>query len=89
MSEVFTGPRAKARPEGHSADGQLRWRLLTRRPALRLPESREDRLAFFGLAALLVAGALLRLLFIFAWRPAFMGWPDAASGETDIPDHER
>jgi len=45
----------------------------------RLPESREERLAIIGLAALLVAGALLRLLFTFAWRPAFMGWPDAAS----------
>ena len=31
------------------------------------------------LAAVLVAGALLRLLFVLAWQPAFMGWPDAAS----------
>jgi hypothetical protein len=32
-----------------------------------------------ALAALLVAGAVLRLLFVFAWQPGFMGWPDAAS----------
>ena len=49
------------------------------RPQWRLPESREARLALIGLAVLLVAGALLRLLFVLAWRPAFMGWPDAAS----------
>jgi len=49
------------------------------RPRWRLPASREARLALIGLAALLVAGALLRLLFTVAWRPAFMGWPDAAS----------
>jgi hypothetical protein len=29
--------------------------------------------------AILAAGVLLRVLFEFAWRPAFMGWPDAAS----------
>ena len=32
-----------------------------------------------ALAAVLVAGALLRLLFVASWRPAFMGWPDSAS----------
>ena len=32
-----------------------------------------------ALVAILVAGAALRLLFVFAWQPAFMGWPDAAS----------
>lgn len=31
------------------------------------------------LIAILVAGAVLRLLFVLAWQPAFMGWPDAAS----------
>lgn len=31
------------------------------------------------LVAILVAGALLRLLLILAWKPAFFGWPDAAS----------
>jgi len=79
MSAVSTGPRAKARASGHPAEERRRWSQLARRPGWRLPESREDRLAVIGLAALLVAGALLRLLFIFAWRPAFMGWPDAAS----------
>ncbi|MEA2480394.1 MAG: hypothetical protein QOJ07_2316, partial [Thermoleophilaceae bacterium] len=42
---------------------------------VRLPEARTTRV-FLGL---LVAGALLRLVFFFAWRPAFMGWPDAKS----------
>ena len=79
MSAVSKGPRVKARAGGHPAEGQRRWLHLARRAAWRLPESREHRLAVIGLAALLVAGALLRLLFIFAWRPAFMGWPDAAS----------
>ena len=79
MSAVVTGPRAKARADGDPADGQRRRRLLGGRPGWRLPESREHRLALFGLVALLVTGALLRLLFVFAWRPAFLGWPDAAS----------
>lgn len=79
MSAVSTGPRAKARAGGNPADRRRRWRRLARRPAWRLPESREERLAVIGLTALLVTGALLRLLFVLAWRPAFMGWPDAAS----------
>ena len=79
MSARFTRPRANVRADGHPAAGQRRGRLLARRPAWRLPESRQDRLALFGLAALLITGALLRLLFVFAWRPALMGWPDAAS----------
>ncbi len=29
--------------------------------------------------AILIAGALLRLLLVLAWKPAFFGWPDAAS----------
>src|SRR4051794_3208169 len=32
-----------------------------------------------ALLALLLAGAALRLLFMLAWEPAFMGWPDAKS----------
>jgi len=44
-----------------------------------LPESRERRLALGGLLALLLVGALLRGLFMAAWSPAFMGWPDAKS----------
>ena len=31
------------------------------------------------LVAILIAGALLRLLLVLAWKPAFFGWPDAAS----------
>ncbi|MDQ3609851.1 MAG: hypothetical protein M3459_13290 [Actinomycetota bacterium] len=41
--------------------------------------SREHRIAVLGLAGVLVAGAVLRLAFMVAWRPAFMGWPDAKS----------
>ena len=32
-----------------------------------------------ALIAILVAGAVLRLLLVLAWKPAFFGWPDAAS----------
>jgi 4-amino-4-deoxy-L-arabinose transferase-like glycosyltransferase len=32
-----------------------------------------------ALVGILVAGALLRLLLVLAWKPAFFGWPDAAS----------
>ncbi|HEX2232264.1 MAG TPA: hypothetical protein VHG69_02750 [Thermoleophilaceae bacterium] len=45
----------------------------------RLPESREARRTSIALVALLAMGALLRLLMMLAWQPAFMGWPDAAS----------
>jgi len=79
MSAVSKGPRARARAGADPAAGKRRWPRLARRAAWRLPESREDRIAVLGLAALLVTGALLRLLFVFAWRPALMGWPDAAS----------
>jgi len=41
--------------------------------------SSHDRIAILGLAGVLVAGAVLRLTFMVAWRPAFMGWPDAKS----------
>ena len=44
-----------------------------------LPDTRERRLAVGGLLILLLAGALLRALFMLAWQPAFMGWPDAKS----------
>ncbi|MDQ3768567.1 MAG: phospholipid carrier-dependent glycosyltransferase, partial [Actinomycetota bacterium] len=45
----------------------------------RLSSSPEHRIAVVGLAGVLVAGAVLRGLFMVAWRPAFMGWPDAKS----------
>jgi hypothetical protein len=45
----------------------------------RLPESREARRTSIALVALLALGALLRLLIMLAWQPAFMGWPDAGS----------
>jgi len=80
MSAVSPGRRAKPRAGAHpAAQGKRRRLHLARRAAWRLPESREDRIAVIGLAALLVTGALLRLLFVFAWRPGLMGWPDAAN----------
>ena len=39
----------------------------------------ESRRVLVALALVLGLGALLRLLMIFAWQPALMGWPDAAS----------
>ena len=44
-----------------------------------LPESRERRVAVYALLAVLVLGAIVRGLFMLAWSPAFMGWPDAKS----------
>src|SRR5829696_1658801 len=44
-----------------------------------MPESRERRVALGGLLLVLVAGATVRALFMTAWNPAFMGWPDAKS----------
>ena len=79
MSACSEAPHAKGPAGGNAAGSRPRWRRLVRAPAWRLPESREHRLVLLGLAALLVTGALLRLLFVLAWRPAFMGWPDAAS----------
>lgn len=79
MSAGSEGPQARVHAGGDPVRGQRHWPHLPRRPAWRLPESQEDRLALLGLAALLLAGALLRLLFFFAWRPALFGWPDAAS----------
>jgi hypothetical protein len=35
--------------------------------------------AVYGVVALLVAGFLLRLLFMFAWRPAFVGYQDSSA----------
>ena len=44
-----------------------------------VPESRERRVALGGLLFVLVLGAIVRGLFMAAWSPAFMGWPDAKS----------
>src|SRR2546421_6570799 len=40
---------------------------------------RDERVALIGLAGILAAGAVLRGVLMEAWRPAFMGWPDAKS----------
>jgi hypothetical protein len=44
-----------------------------------VPTTRERRIAVYGLVAVLFAGAIVRGLFMAAWNPAFMGWPDAKS----------
>ena len=44
-----------------------------------VPESRERRVALGGLVLVLLLGAVIRGLFMAAWSPAFMGWPDAKS----------
>jgi hypothetical protein len=52
----------------------LRWR--TRYAAFRdgLPA---DEIALYGVVVLLLAGFLLRLVFMSAWHPAFTGYPDS------------
>src|SRR5215204_2504974 len=44
-----------------------------------LARVRGDRRIAWALVATLAAGAVLRLLLVLAWKPAFFGWPDAAS----------
>jgi Dolichyl-phosphate-mannose-protein mannosyltransferase len=43
------------------------------------PRGRDEKIAVYGLALLLLAGAAMRALFMVAWRPAFMGYPDSLS----------
>lgn len=43
------------------------------------PRTRGELVAVLGLAAVLAAGAVMRLLFLLAWRPAFFGFPDAVT----------
>lgn len=43
----------------------------------RIPSGRSERLALIGLVVILALGAILRVLFMLAWSPAFMGFPDA------------
>jgi hypothetical protein len=40
---------------------------------------RGQRVALWGLVAILALGALLRLALVLGWQPALFGWPDAAS----------
>jgi hypothetical protein len=44
-----------------------------------VPGTRGERVAIYGLFAILLAGALVRVAFFLAWRPAFMGFPDEIS----------
>jgi hypothetical protein len=44
-----------------------------------LPASRSGRLALAALVLVLAAGAAVRIAFMAAWRPAFMGYPDAGT----------
>jgi hypothetical protein len=41
------------------------------------PRTRGELVATVGIVTVLVAGAVMRLLFLLAWRPAFFGFPDA------------
>jgi hypothetical protein len=45
----------------------------------RIPAGRSERVALLGLAVILVLGAVLRVLLMFAWGPAFMGYPDTVA----------
>ena len=59
--------------------GRVRVLVTARRPASWVPRSRDGRVALGGLLLILVAGAIMRLLFLLAWRPAFFGFPDTVS----------
>jgi hypothetical protein len=56
-------------PDGHKRDVFASLR----------PHTRGDWVAVVGLVAVLTAGAVMRLLFLLAWRPAFFGFPDAVT----------
>ena len=43
------------------------------------PRTRGELVAALGIVTVLVAGAVMRLLFLLAWRPAFCGFPDSLS----------
>jgi hypothetical protein len=43
------------------------------------PRTRGDLVAVLGIVTVLIAGAVMRLLFLLAWRPAFFGFPDSLS----------
>ncbi len=43
------------------------------------PRTRGDRVAISGLVVVLGLGAVMRLLFLLAWRPAFFGFPDSVT----------
>jgi len=60
----------------HATGDSIRQRLTLN---ARMPASRPARVALIGLVAILVLGTVLRLLFMLAWRPAFMGFPDASA----------
>ncbi len=43
------------------------------------PRTRGEFVAAVGIVTVLAAGAIMRLLFLLAWRPAFFGFPDAVT----------
>jgi Dolichyl-phosphate-mannose-protein mannosyltransferase len=43
------------------------------------PNTRGELVATLGIVLVLAAGAVMRLLFLLAWRPAFFGFPDTVS----------
>jgi hypothetical protein len=59
--------------------GRTRGLVSARLPASWAPRTRDQRVALVGLLLILIAGAVMRLLFLLAWRPAFFGFPDTVS----------
>ena len=64
---VRSAPAVTRRPAQARARAIRAWRDM----------GRVDRLALAGLAVVLIAGFVLRVLFMFAWSPAFMGFSDS------------
>jgi hypothetical protein len=70
VSRFVRQPGADTAPATAGARPKQRRSLLER-----LPAGRPERLALLGLAAILLLGALVRVLLMLAWSPAFMGFP--------------
>ncbi|HEY2216812.1 MAG TPA: hypothetical protein VGH21_04910 [Solirubrobacteraceae bacterium] len=67
------------RPEAPSNANTARVSSWRRALVERIPSGRPERAALIGLVCLLAIGGALRVLFMLAWRPAFMGFPDASA----------
>jgi Dolichyl-phosphate-mannose-protein mannosyltransferase len=99
MRRFATGPISRlvgpAGPVTMRGDAGVVGSSLGQRLRARIPAGRSERVALFGLAIILVLGALLRVVFMLAWSPAFMGFPDAVAyvagairSPWDDPTHE-
>jgi hypothetical protein len=65
----FAGARERVRSAALGRLGVLSWREI----------GRADRFALGGLMLVLLAGLVLRVLFMLAWGPAFMGYSDSSA----------